>query len=155
MIKKDYEMPDIPDLYAVATSQMLFADYEMTDCFKLVKTLWDIMKRAKHRFDRKDTLQISSSVCQFVQLKKDEANFPYVLYDFRNDGDRICVTQCRKHFSVFANVNDKYMIKEFFGNIELKPCFYGSFDSLRDCVRLWLDIVTRYCFQCNKDFIPF
>lgn len=155
MLKREYEMPDIPDISAVCRSELLFADYEMTDCFKLVKTLWDIMKRAKHRFDRKDTLQVSPSVSQFVELKRNETDFPYVLYDFRNNGDRICIFQKRKRFYVYANVSSPKVLNDYFHSCEVIPQVYGNFEQLCDCVRLWLDVVTRYCFEINKDFIPF
>lgn len=144
----------IPNLKPL-NSKFLYYDYELVDCFNAVKNLYDIFKRVKKRFDRKDTLTISKSVCDFLQLKRDSDLYPYVLYDFKCHTVRICIIQKNKRYYTYVScpntrlVYDKY--KSEWKDIDL----YGGYDRLSDCVPLFLSIVNFVLVRSQEVEIPF
>lgn len=142
MKKTDSIIPE--DLYAICRSQLLFSDYEMSRCFKIIKELFDVFKRAKKRFDRKETLRVSPTVSQFVQMSKDSEDYPYILNDFRFEGKRICICQYKKHYYVYCDIDDETL--SYFRNYKnySMPNFYGDFSTLCEAQSLFLSIVNRY-----------
>lgn len=142
-MKIDSVIPE--DLYAVCRSELLFADYDMTKCFNLIKQLFDIFKRAKKRFDRRDSLQVSPTVSQFFQSVKDSEDYPYILNDFRYNGTRICICQNKKHYYVYASGIDKDTANFFkdYKNYSM-PNFYGDFPSVGLAQGLFLTMVSKF-----------
>ena len=60
-------MKDLPDI-RIANPRFLFYDYELVDCYNAVKNLYDVFKRVHKRFERRETLTLSKSVCVFIHL---------------------------------------------------------------------------------------
>lgn len=137
---EDFEIPDsrYSDIASLLKGQCLFLDAELSACWRAVKSLYDIFKVAKKRFDRRDTLQVSSSVAQFYQFTQDSVRYPYVLYDFIHKSDRICIVQNKGVYKVFCSSP----LKNF--EPDESKLFYGHFDNLSDCVNYWFDMVRSY-----------
>lgn len=143
--------PDIRPL----NSKFLFYDYELTDCYNSIKALWDIFKRVKKRFDRKDTLTISKSVCDFLQLKKDADLYPYVLYDFKCHSMRVCIIQRQKRYFVYCSCpNWRKVYAKYKGDWKDLD-IYGGYDRLSDCVPLFVSMVNFLCVNGEDVELPF
>lgn len=143
-LKPESRFSRIEDL---AKGQCLFFDVELTQCFSQIKSLYDTFKNARKRFERKDTLQISSSATQYMQNVRDSQLYPYVLYDFVNKDVRICVH--RLHHKYYVYVVGYSPDTRFYHSVE--PYHYGGFDDLSDACQMFLDIVRDYLRFCFKE----
>lgn len=138
----------------VSHHQYLFADFELNRLTSLVKELYDTFKRAKKRFDRKETLELSPSLCKYIQSRVDALEHPFILYSFVNDGQKVMVYQHKKKYYVYCNfsVSKRFSCYRTGFNSEL----YGNFDFLADAVQLFLNIVCDYTLDKIKDkVVPF
>lgn len=145
---------DCPDI-KVLNPKFLFYDYELQDLFNSVKNLYDIFKRSKKRFDRKDTLTISKSVCDFLQLQKDADLYPYVLYDFKCCSSRVCIFQKCKRYYVYVSVPNSQLVYKKYSKEWKDSDLYGGFDRLSDCVSLFISIVNFVCVNSSDVELPF
>lgn len=143
-----------PDIRPI-NSKFLFYDYELTDCYNSVKALWDIFKRVKKRFDRKETLTISKSVCDFLQLKKDAELYPYVLYDFKCHSMRVCIIQRYKQYFVYCSCPNYKKVYDKYKSEWKAPDLYGGYDRLSDCVPLFVSIVNFVVVRSQEVELPF
>lgn len=134
----------------LSKTQCLIYDKELEVLFNNVKSMYDILKLAKERFLRKDSINISKSVTQYMQKIKDLEDYPYALYTFLHRNVKICIVQKRKRFHVFAigaRFFDVFQ-KEFY-----QPDMYGDFDNLSDCIELYDEIVRWFCCDSARALI--
>ena len=148
-------MKDFPPMSKRINSKFLYYDYELCDCFNAIKTLYDIFKRVKKRFDRKDTLTISKSVADWLQLKRDSDLYPYVLYDFKCNSSRICIIQHAKRYYVYVNVPNSNAIYKKYECDWKDYDLYGGYERLSDCVSLYISIVNFVCVNGESVEVPF
>ena len=147
-------MKDLPDI-RIANPRFLFYDYELVDCYNAVKNLYDVFKRVHKRFERRETLTLSKSVCDFIQLQKDVDLYPYVLYDFKCHSSRVCIFQKSKKYYVYVSVpNDKAVYKKYQADWKDSD-LYGGYDRLSDCVSLFMSIVNFVCVNSSEVELPF
>lgn len=147
-------MTQLPDSKRI-NPKFLYYDYELVDCFNAVKNLYDIFKRVKKRFDRKDTLTVSKSVADFLQLQKDADLYPYILYDFKCNTVRVCVIQHSKRYYVYVSAANPEPIQKKFKAEWLGYDFFGNYDRLKDSLSLFLSIVSFCSMNIHDVEIPF
>lgn len=150
---KKNDFPDIPpsrygSIADLLGSTFLISDSELNMCFSNIKNIYEIFKDAKKRFERRDSLNVSRSAVEYMQLKKDCHSYPYVLYDFVSHNVRICLTQYKKKYSVccIGFTPQNYERLPYVGKN-----LYGSFDLLSDASQAFLDFVRDYLRQVFKD----
>lgn len=122
----------------------LIFDTELDTLYKNVKNMYDILKLAKERFQRKDTLNISSSIAKYMENVNDIDKYPYVLYQFLHRNVKICITQYKKRYYVYAVGWDflSHFRKYVYQN---NKSLFGGYMSLSDTIELYDDMVRSYC----------
>lgn len=139
----------IEDIEQKLDSSFVITDKELNAAFKYVKGLYDVFKDAKKRFERRETMNVSSSALKYMQLKRDVVSYPYVLYDFVCENVRCCIVRFKSFYTVCCIGfkpwnNDKTLIPVG------RSC-YGRFDTLDDCVQGFLDCIRDYLRLCFKE----
>lgn len=126
----------------LSKTHCLIYDVELDSLYASAKNMYDILKLAKERFLRKDSINISKSVCEYMQKIKDLEDYPYSLYTFLHRNVKICIIQKKKRFHVFAIGADFFNVfqKDFY-----QPDLYGDFDNLSDCIELYDEFVRWFC----------
>lgn len=135
---------DIESLDKKVFPSTLFYDWELEKSFADVKRLYDTFKRAKKRFERKETIQISKSMCDYIQKCKDVELNPYILYKFDFGSDRICLCQERKIYYVYVSVSDLSIYKQKFSDCFKFGNFFGGYDTLSSAITLYAEMVMFY-----------
>ena len=132
----------LEDIEQKLDSSFIISDKELSAAFKYVKALYDVFKDAKKRFERRDSVYVSSSALKFMQLKRDVVSYPYVLYDFVCDSARCCIVHFHSFYTIccigFKPWNEDKKL------IPMGRSCYGRFDTLEDSVQGFLDCVRDY-----------
>ncbi|QCS36379.1 hypothetical protein [Capybara microvirus Cap3_SP_320] len=121
-------------------SQCLIYDNELCDAFVLSEALHACLKAIKHRYDRRDSVRLSRSVCEYIELHDSRYSHPHLVYCYTCDPVRICVA--------LSPLDRKYHI---FSTLPLDlqrshvgPFYFGDFDLLGDAVSAFDDCVCSY-----------
>ena len=137
-------------------SHSLFFDVEMTSVIRLVKQISDIIKRVEKRFERRETYNVSRSLCEAVTRDIQYTKYPWLYYDFRFDKVRICVVKVRNYYYIHYDGVPYDYIKSFVDhnglvavlddNRFLCPAdnYWSSVDDVVPCFSRFCDFIINY-----------
>ena len=123
-------------------SDTVYYDSELRELSKLFKDSYDIFKRIQKRASRCQTLQISKSLFDYVQMTESKCSVPQQFYDFKSDDVRICVYRYKGSYSVLVYGFD-YLKDDFRCSLGASS-LYGEFVHLSDCVNFFLRVIAYY-----------
>ena len=134
-------------------SKFLFFDSELQSMYNNVEELYQTMKNVKKRFDRKETLRISKTQTEYMQLYEDSKKYPYVLYNFICLDFNIAISRLFHTYYIYCNSGEK-KFKPDLERFYKYPYFYGGFDTLNEAVYYFKRTVLQYISE-NFGELPF
>ena len=118
-------------------SDCVFYDSELKQLRASFKSAYDTLKRIEKRAERRQTIQISQSLFDYVERERTKITVPQQFYDFKYADYRICIYHYHSKYSVlcvgFEFFAERWRQCDFYGNGRL----YGEFDSFKDCLNLY------------------
>lgn len=136
-------------------SDCVFYDSELKSFKQKFKEINQILKDIDKRAQRRQTIQISKSLFDYIETVKTKEHCPQILYDFRDDFVRICPYRVKGRFSVLVVGFDYPFVPLFNCEFSGVGLFYGDFDKLDDCLVLYRKIVYYYLLNvvCVDKFL--
>lgn len=80
----------------------IFYDSELRELSAQFDSIYKILKNIKKRAERRQSVQISESLFQYVERKRTLNAVPQDFYDFRNGDDRVCIYRFRNKYCVLC-----------------------------------------------------
>lgn len=116
-------------------SDCVFYDIELRELKKLFKDMNTVFSRINKRAERRQTIQISKSLFDYVERKNNLIKCPQDFYNFSYSDCRIFIFRYRGAYSVYCTGFDYPLLnirseKSFFGVGHM----YGYFTDLSECI---------------------
>ena len=131
-------------------SDCVFYDSELRLFKEKFKELNNILKNIDKRAQRRQTIQISKSLFDYIETVKTKEHCPQILYDFRDDFVRICPYRVKGQYSVLVVGFDYPFVPLFNCEFSGVGLFYGQFDKLDNCLILYRKIVYYYLLNVSN-----
>ena len=143
-------------------SDCVYYDSELRRLSKLFDEQYKIFKNIKKRAERRQTIQISKSLFDYVEKSRTRFTCPQTFYDFKYDDYRVCIYFYSGKYSIlcigFDFRDGNFRSLDWFGKGKL----YGEFKNLSDSLALYcnavdylLNRVLRYKELPLSDDVPF
>ena len=142
-------------------SDCIFYDTEIKELRKKFKESYEILKAIEKRCDRRQTVQISKSLFDYVERSKTFRAVPQSFFCFISRDVKICIYRYRQYYSVLVVGFDYNDLDKCFNDYIGVGKLYGNFKSVDECVPLYYKIVAYYLHNVVKfdmldlDDIPF
>ena len=124
-------------------SDCVYYDSELKQLKKSFKEIYNVLKEIDKRAERKQTTQISKSLFDYVEQKKQLDKVPQDFFDFRFFFDRVCLYKIKNDYTVlcvgFEYPNSNYV----FTYSGVGQC-YGLYHDITDAIFAFMDVVQYY-----------
>lgn len=121
-------------------SKSIYFDTEFQRLLHCFNDLKEVVDSIQKRQSMGDSLDLSTSKFQRIELEKNKHITPELVYRFRLSLDEIKVIRVRKQYFVYSTF-PAFPTKQYRGI----PHVYGGYDSLEPAVSLFSDTVHEYC----------
>lgn len=142
-------------------SDCVFYDSELSALKKSFRDAYKILKDIDKRADRRQTVQISKSLFDYSEKRKDLAKMPNYFYSFNFLDYKIAIFRYQKKYHVLTNgftwSSDYVSRCEWLFDGHL----YLDFDTVQDCIKPFLDCVAYFVrsylidYFTDSECIPF
>lgn len=136
-------------------SDCVYYDKELRILSRNFKECYNILKDIEKRADRKETVQISKSLFDYVELSKAVEKFPQIKYDFKFDDVRVYISKINNCFVVNV-VGFQYFPQNVLFDVTMPESWHyeiwcrESYDSkslLKDAVDVYLHAINYFLYQ--------
>lgn len=134
----------LPFLQKHSDFHNIFYDKDFELIRKKVKELSDVLKNMTLRFDRHETLNIATSVYDYVTQKEMYIHYPHMYYDFRFGDTRICIGKVHKHGALHYFVNVCGFKPSPILNKYISEYGYGDGDSVESVFSVFCEIIRDF-----------
>ena len=131
-------------------SKCVFYDFELKKLTSLFREVNKVLRSIEKRAERRQTVQISSSLFDYVERCRNLDSVPQDFYDFRCGDDRVCIYKFEKQFCVLTvgfEYFNKYFLRKDFNSCGF---LYFGFDTLKECIPYFYSVVFYYLDEVKK-----
>ena len=126
----------------------IYYDSELRQLRALFKDMYKIFKDIEKRAVRSQTVQVSKTLYDYVDLQKVKKDVPQSFYDYKNGDYRVCIYKYRSKYSVLCVGFDYDVHLRRRDGFYSAGTLYGCFDKLdSDCIALFCRIVNYLHFD--------
>lgn len=143
-------------------SDCVFYDIELREFSKLVKELYKVTKQIEKRAERRQTIQISKSLFDYVERSRSKAKIPTDFYSFIDDDTSIKIYRYKGFYRLLIiGFTLPRSVLPFYEEWLGKGNLYGEFKTLDECIPLYYFCVSYYLYNVKEidklalDEIPF
>lgn len=129
-------------------SDCVFYDVELREISKLVKQLYKVTKSIEKRSERRQTIQISKSLFDYVERSRSKSKVPTEFYNFHDDDVAIKIYRYKGFYRILV-IGFEYPRSRlfFFEDWVGKGYLHGEFKTLDDCIPYFYSVVSYYLFD--------
>ncbi|AXH76317.1 MAG: hypothetical protein [Microviridae sp.] len=122
-------------------SSCVYYDFELKKLTSLFRDVNKILRNIEKRAERRQTVQLSSSLFDYVERCRHLDLVPQDFYDFRCGDYRVCIYRYKKKFSVLCvgfEYFNRYFLRKDYSSL---GSLYFEFDTLKEVIPYFYSVV--------------